>query len=73
MIRLTTKDYDALENAIRVGQRIAVLKHGMETVVVPTRLLSRTGGEAIEARHPSTGESVVFELADIEGLEVVRW
>jgi len=73
MATLTPEDYDALERAIRNGQRIAVLKHGMETVVLPTRLFSRAGGEAIEARHPSTGEPVVFGLAEIEGFEVVRW
>jgi len=70
---LTPQDYDALERAIRTGQRIAILKHGMELVVLPIRLFARAGGEAIEARHPSTGDSVVFGLAEIEGFEVVRW
>jgi len=70
---LTPGDYDALERAIRVGQRIAVVRHGMELVVLPIRLFARSGGEAIEARHPSTGEPVVFNLAEIEGFEVVQW
>ncbi len=73
MAALTPQDYDALERAIRLQQRIAVLRHGMELVVVPVRLFARTGGEALEARHPSTGDSVVFGLADIDGFEVVQW
>ena len=73
MAALTPQEYDALERAIRLGQRIAVLRHGMELVVVPIRLFPRAGGEALEARHPSTGDSVVFGLADIEGLEIVQW
>jgi hypothetical protein len=70
---LTPQDYDALERAIRLGQRIAVIRHGMELVVLPVRLFARSGGEALEARHPSTGESVVFGLADIEDIEIVEW
>ncbi|MBV6521733.1 MAG: hypothetical protein MNPFHGCM_01877 [Gemmatimonadaceae bacterium] len=73
MATLTPDDYDALEHAIRVGRRIAVLKHGMELVVVPIRVFARSGGEAIEARHPSTGESVILGLAEIEGFEIVQW
>jgi hypothetical protein len=73
MTRLTPNDYDALEGAIREHRRIAVVRHGMELVVVPVRLFARRGGEALEARHPSTGEPVVFNLADIEAFEVVRW
>ncbi|MEP7345095.1 MAG: hypothetical protein ABI877_07505 [Gemmatimonadaceae bacterium] len=73
MATLTPQDYDALERAIRLGQRIAVLRHGRELVVLPVRLFARAGGEALEARHPSTGDSVVFGLADIEGIEVVAW
>ncbi|MFN8575003.1 MAG: hypothetical protein U0132_23325 [Gemmatimonadaceae bacterium] len=73
MARLTPSDYDALENAIRDGRRVAVVRHGMELVVLPVRIFTRSGGEALEARHPSTGERVVFELAHIESFEVVRW
>ena len=70
---MTPTDYDALEGAIREGRRVAVVRHGMEMVVLPVRIFSRNGGEALEARHPSTGESVVFDLAHIESFEVVKW
>ncbi|MFN8581702.1 MAG: hypothetical protein U0163_12090 [Gemmatimonadaceae bacterium] len=73
MARLTPADYDALEQAIRDGRRVAVVRHGMELVVLPLRIFARNGGEALEARHPSTGQAIVFELAHIESFEVVRW
>lgn len=73
MARLTPADYDLLERAIRDQQRIAIVRNGMELVVVPVRLLQRSGGEAVEARHPSTGEALVFNLSQIESFEVVRW
>jgi hypothetical protein len=73
MATLTPQDYDALEQAIRVGHRVAIIRHGMELVVTPTRLFARTGGEALEARHPSTGDSIVFGLAEIEAFEIVTW
>lgn len=73
MARLTPADYDALEGAIRDGRRVAVVRHGMELVVLPVRIYPRNGGEVLEAKHPSTGERVTFELAHIESFEVVRW
>jgi hypothetical protein len=73
MARLSPADYDALERAIANRRRIAVVRNGMELVVLPERILVRRGGEAIEVRHPSTGERLVFELADLEAIEVVAW
>lgn len=70
---LSPDEYDALERAIVARRRIAVIKHGMELVVLPERILHRPGGEAIEARHPSTGERVIFNVADLDGFEVVKW
>ena len=71
MAHLTTEAYDALERAIVQGRRIAVMRHGREVVAVPTRIIQTRRGEAIEARHPSTGESLVLVLADIDALEIV--
>ena len=73
MATLTPQQYDALERAIRLGRRVAVIRHGMELVVLPVRILARDGGEALEARHPSTGDTIVFGLADLEGFEIVEW
>jgi hypothetical protein len=71
MARLSPRDLDALERAIIRRTRVAIVRHGMETVVLPVRLLSRPGGEALEAVHPSTGESRVYSIADLESLEVI--
>jgi hypothetical protein len=68
---LTHKDYDALERAIRVGQRIVVWRRGTEYVVVPTELHLRSGREAIEGRRP-TGDSLTLFLDEIDTIEVVR-
>ena len=73
MAHLKPPDYDRLERAIADGRRIAVIRQGREIVVVPLRLRSGSGREAIEARHPTTGESLHFVVEDIDGFEVVTW
>ena len=67
---LSHSDYDALERAIRVGQRIVVWRRGVEYVVMPTDLHLRAGREAIEARRP-TGDLVTLYLDEIDTIEVV--
>jgi hypothetical protein len=67
---LTHEDYEALERAIRAGQRIVVWRRGTEYVVVPIKLHLRSGREAIEARRP-TGDSLTLFLDEIETIEVV--
>jgi hypothetical protein len=68
---LTHKDYDALERAIRLGQRIIVWRRGTEYVVIPTELHLRSGREAIEARRP-TGDVLTLYLDEIDNIEVVK-
>jgi hypothetical protein len=67
---LSHRDYDALERAIRVGQRIVVWRAGIEYVVVPTHLRLQSGREVIEARRP-TGDSITLFLDEIDAIEVV--
>jgi len=67
---LSHRDYDALERAIRVGQRIVLWRAGIEYVVVPIELRLRDGREVIEARRP-TGDSLTIYLDEIDSLEVV--
>jgi hypothetical protein len=67
---LTHSDYEALERAIRVGQRIVVWCRGVEYVVMPTELRLRAGREAIEARRP-TGDSLTLYVDEIDTIEVV--
>jgi hypothetical protein len=72
MAELTTKQYDTLERAITDGRRIEVYRRGTEYVVVPTRLYTTGGREAIEARHPTTGEEITLYIDEVDSIEVVR-
>ena len=72
MAQLTVKQYDALEAAIRDGRRIVVRHRHRNVVVVPDRLVLRNRREAIEARHPTTGDPVVIWIDEAESVEVVR-
>lgn len=70
-MQLSVKEYDALEQAIARGQRIAVYRRGTEFLVIPERLVLRQRRECIEARHPTTGDHLVLWLDETEGLEIV--
>jgi hypothetical protein len=72
MAQFTTTQYDALERAITDGRRISVYRRGTEYVVIPTRLRTLQGREAIEATHPTTGEHMTLYIDDVESVEVVR-
>ena len=71
MAYLTHRDYDALERAIRAGQRIVVWRRGVEYVVVPRELRLFGGREAIEGRRP-TGDLLTLYLDEIDTIEVVE-
>jgi hypothetical protein len=70
--QLTVAQYDALENAIRDGRRIVVRRRHQDVIVVPDRLVLRNRREAIEARHPTTGDPLVIWVDEADGIEVVR-
>ena len=72
MAELTTTQYDALERAVTDGRRIAVYRRGTEYVVVPTRLYTTGGREAVDATHPTTGEQITLYIDEVESIEVVR-
>jgi hypothetical protein len=72
MTQLTVAQYDALENAIRDGSRIAVWRRGSEFVVIPERLVLRGRREAIEARHPTTGHALILWVDEADTIEVLR-
>ncbi|MGI8498693.1 MAG: hypothetical protein ACR2OG_14035 [Gemmatimonadaceae bacterium] len=71
MAQLTHEQYEELERAIIDGRRVSIHRRGTEFVVVPLALLLQEGREAIETRHPTTGESLQFFLDDLESLDVV--
>lgn len=72
MAQLTVAQYDAVENAIRDRRRILVRRLHRDMIVVPERLVLRNRREAIEARHPTTGELVILWVDEADWIEVVR-
>lgn len=72
MAQLSTKQYDELERAVRDGARVAVMRRGTEYLVVPLSVGMRGGREAISARNPTTGDSMVLFIDDIESFVVVK-
>ena len=72
MAQLTVLQYDALENAIRDGTRIAVYRRGTEFMVIPDKLVLRGRREAIEARHPTTGQPLTLWIDEADSIEVLR-
>lgn len=72
MTNWTSTTYDALERAILDGKRIAAYRRGTEYVVVPTRLRTIRGREAVDATHPTTGDSITLFLDEMDSFEVVR-
>jgi len=71
-LQLSVKQYDALERAITDGRRVAVLRRGSEFLVIPERLVLRSGRECIEARHPTTGDHLTLWIDDVDAMEIVR-
>lgn len=71
MVQLTVAQYDALEAAIRDGRRIVVRHRRQDITVIPVRLALRNRREALEARHPTTGEAFVIWIDEAERFEVI--
>ncbi|MDB4906803.1 MAG: hypothetical protein JWO05_1587 [Gemmatimonadetes bacterium] len=72
MAQLNTKQYDALEMAIRDGSRIVIFRRGSEFIVIPLAIRLKDSREMIEARHPTTGHSMTLFLDEVDSLDVVR-
>lgn len=71
-MQLTHQEYEALERAVRVGERVAAYRRGTEYVVVPQELMLRGGREIIRAIHPTTGEPIELALDELDELQVIR-
>jgi hypothetical protein len=69
MAQLTYDQYSKLENAVTRGLRIIVRRRGTEYVVIPLALASRNGREVIEARNPTTGDSMSLFLDELDSVE----
>lgn len=71
MAQLTHEQYDRLERAVSGGHRIALHRRGTEYIVIPLALQSRGGREVIEARNPTTGDTMTLYLDELESIEMV--
>ena len=71
MAHLTPGEYDRLERAVMDGRRVALVRQGRETVVLPLRLFMRGGRDVIEARHPTTGDLITAVIEDLDAVEIV--
>lgn len=71
MAQLTHDQYERLERAVTRGERIVVHRRGTEYVVVPLALRLRGGQEVIEARNPTTGDSMSLILEELDSIEPV--
>ena len=66
------RDYDVLERAVADRGRLSVTRNGSQYIVLAQRLVALKGREALEARHPSTGEPMRFFVDEIERIEAIR-
>ena len=69
--QLNHRQYDALESAITHGHRVSIDRRGTEYVGIPQRLHSVGTREAVDIRHPTTGDLITIYLDEINRLEVV--
>jgi hypothetical protein len=66
------RQYEQLENAVTHGFRISIMRRGTEYTVIPVRIHSVEGREALSARHPTTGEEMTFILDEVDRFEVIE-
>lgn len=71
MAQLTHEQYDGLERAVSHGHRIAVYRRGTEYIVIPLMLRNQGGREVMDARNPTTGDSMSLYLDELESIELV--
>jgi hypothetical protein len=72
MAQLTAKQYDDLERAVRDGRRVSVMRRGTEYIIVPLSLELRSSKEALVAQNPTTGDSMVIFVDDIESFVILK-
>jgi len=70
-LRWTPERLDQLENAVRQGRRVVLVRRGTEYVVVALRIVSAGGRETLVGRIPMTGSEMEFVLDDLEAFQVL--
>jgi hypothetical protein len=68
---LTPDALDALEDAVRLRRRVALMRRGNEYVVVAVRLDTSDPDERLHARLPMTGEVLTFRLRELDSFAVL--
>lgn len=71
MSQLTHDQYDRLERAVSLSQRIAVARRGTEYIVIPLAMGVRDGREVIEARNPTTGDALTLFVDELDSVETL--
>ena len=71
-MEFTTAQYDVLEGAIANARRLAVWRRGTEYLVIPRALRLVGGREALDTRHPNTGDALRLWLDEIDRFEALR-
>ena len=71
MAQLNHEQYERIERAVTRGERIVVSRRGTEYVLIPLALQVRAGREVIDARNPTTGDSLSLYLDEIDAVELV--
>ena len=69
--QLNSAQYDALERAIANGRRLSLWRRGTEFLVIVDRMRTSGGREALEAHHPTTGDTLTLYVDELEGIEVI--
>ena len=72
MAQLSHQQYDQLERAVLDGTRVSVYRRGTEYIVIPLRIGLRGADEIIEARNPTTGDTITLKLGEIDSIDFVR-
>ena len=67
----TARDYDRLEGAIDRGRRLSIWRRGTEFIVIPGALRIVGGREALDAKHPTTGDALRLWIDEVDRWEVV--
>lgn len=60
-----------LERAVEQGQRVALTRRGSEYVVVARRLRTYSRVDILVGWLPMTGETIDFELTEIDSFDVL--
>lgn len=71
VVRWTPERMAELERAVEKGQRVALTRRGSEYVVVARRLRTYGRVDILVGWLPMTGDTLDFELSEIESFDVL--